>query len=1019
VGGDEARHKAKQILEASGVRGGLVVHIACGDGQLTAALRAHDSCLVHGLDGDAGAVAAARAYLMSQGVYGKVSVDLFDGKHLPYADSLVNLVVSEAPGAVSRREIMRVLAPLGVAYVRRGGRWQKTVKPWPDDIDDWSHHLHAANGNQVARDRRVGPPTQLRWVAAPYRNRDHRYGNNSFMLSNNGRLFYVANEVPVPSIDTLPDRQTLTARDAFSGVLLWKRPLVSRDSDPALRPPDERDGTVLYEPEFPLEFKVVAAAGKLFGGFGRNGAVLALDAASGRVVRIYEGTEQAGLLFYHHDLLLVAAPDGLPEERRGVSGEGGSVVRAIKPDTGKVVREYPINGGETRAVPALSADRLFFVSDGAIRAADLATGNQLWQKPLPAGGASPLRLKAARYAKAPTAWDRLIACGDVLLLAASARKGTLLQAFSADRGEVLWRVTHPNPERSGHHVFVIGDRVWVEDPGRGRDTVALDLRTGTVVARRDFSIINKVGHHHRCYGNRATERFILYGRRGVEFANVETGEVRLHHWVRGKCRLGVLPCNGLLYSAAHGCSCYPYATWKGYSALASGAPEVYAAEGDRLEKGPAYGPAGAGDARDVSAPWPTLRHDAARSGSTLAPVPVNALEPVWTADLGSLPTALTVGADQVFVATPSDHRLHALDAKSGRRRWSFTAGGRIDSPPSLWQELVVFGCSDGFVYCLKATDGERVWRFRAAPRDRRVVVDSGLESAWPVHGAVLIDRGIVYFTAGRSSLLDGGLYAWGLDPRTGAAVAEQRLYSPYEQVEKKMIGNTGRTEGEYGIALLGDVLVAAGDHLYLRRQRLDRELRPIDGTEPYVVSQDGLLRESWFSRVGWFLGRPRQESRRTAERPERYDILRSVRQGQYLVVDEVCTYSLRLHTAIGKFNRSHRPGTDGYAIFADDNTRLANRWQVKIPVHVTAMLAAANSLFVAGAPDRIDPEDPWGAIEGRKGGILMALSKADGAKQAAFDLTSPPVFDGMAAGNGTLFLGLRDGSVVCFSGKRR
>ncbi|MCK4294095.1 MAG: hypothetical protein KAY65_12930, partial [Planctomycetes bacterium] len=38
--------RARQILDATGVKGGLVVHIGCGDGKLTAALRANDSFIV-------------------------------------------------------------------------------------------------------------------------------------------------------------------------------------------------------------------------------------------------------------------------------------------------------------------------------------------------------------------------------------------------------------------------------------------------------------------------------------------------------------------------------------------------------------------------------------------------------------------------------------------------------------------------------------------------------------------------------------------------------------------------------------------------------------------------------------------------------------------------------------------------------------------------------------------------------------------------------------------------------------
>ena len=54
--------QAKQILDAAGVKGGLIVHIGCGSGRLTSALRANDSYVVHGLDRDPGNVAAARKH---------------------------------------------------------------------------------------------------------------------------------------------------------------------------------------------------------------------------------------------------------------------------------------------------------------------------------------------------------------------------------------------------------------------------------------------------------------------------------------------------------------------------------------------------------------------------------------------------------------------------------------------------------------------------------------------------------------------------------------------------------------------------------------------------------------------------------------------------------------------------------------------------------------------------------------------------------------------------------------------
>jgi len=122
---------AEQILAQTGVQGGLIVHLGCGDGAMTAALGAGDGFLVHGLDVDPRNVAAAREHVKSLGLYGKVSVDTLRGERLPYVDNLVNLVVSEDLSGVFLREVMRVLRPGGVAHIKGGGAWETTVKPWP------------------------------------------------------------------------------------------------------------------------------------------------------------------------------------------------------------------------------------------------------------------------------------------------------------------------------------------------------------------------------------------------------------------------------------------------------------------------------------------------------------------------------------------------------------------------------------------------------------------------------------------------------------------------------------------------------------------------------------------------------------------------------------------------------------------------------------------------------------------------------------------------------------------------
>jgi len=102
-------------VKQSRVKGGIVVHLGCGDGSETADMLLGSSYLVHGLDTSGDNIAKARANLHSKNLYGSVSVAQYDGKNLPYGDNIVNLVVASGECRVAREEIARVLVPGGVA----------------------------------------------------------------------------------------------------------------------------------------------------------------------------------------------------------------------------------------------------------------------------------------------------------------------------------------------------------------------------------------------------------------------------------------------------------------------------------------------------------------------------------------------------------------------------------------------------------------------------------------------------------------------------------------------------------------------------------------------------------------------------------------------------------------------------------------------------------------------------------------------------------------------------------------
>ena len=107
------------VVEDSGIKGGLVVQVGCRKAKSLADLLVSEKYLVHGLDVNEKRISRIRRSLLSGGMYGKVSAAVFDGKNLPYADNLVNLlVIKDRQCRVQKEEMLRVLVPGGVAIVQ-------------------------------------------------------------------------------------------------------------------------------------------------------------------------------------------------------------------------------------------------------------------------------------------------------------------------------------------------------------------------------------------------------------------------------------------------------------------------------------------------------------------------------------------------------------------------------------------------------------------------------------------------------------------------------------------------------------------------------------------------------------------------------------------------------------------------------------------------------------------------------------------------------------------------------------
>ena len=108
---------------------GICVDLGCGDASLATMLAVKGNLVIHALESDEALVKAARQKLQQRNLYGQVTVERLYSATLPYADNLINILIAEkpgdgsVPGGVSESEIMRVLAPNGVAWFKRDGNW--------------------------------------------------------------------------------------------------------------------------------------------------------------------------------------------------------------------------------------------------------------------------------------------------------------------------------------------------------------------------------------------------------------------------------------------------------------------------------------------------------------------------------------------------------------------------------------------------------------------------------------------------------------------------------------------------------------------------------------------------------------------------------------------------------------------------------------------------------------------------------------------------------------------------------
>lgn len=979
--------------DLSACKGGVIVHVGCGNGDLLRAYGLQEEFAAIGLCGSRTAADALRSTLRAEGYGSRVLVDEWNGTNLPFVDNFVSALVLEDAPALADAEALRAVAPGGRIYRPSGGSWVASVKPYPADMDEWTHFDHAADANPISADRLVGPPRQLQWRAKPSWTKLHfACPAVHVMVAGGGRFFAIVDEGPTGVIGGgFPEKFALVARDAFSGKFLWRQPLSPWGSAVWNFGRFYWGGTMNPGVTDSAQRRLVVDGDRLYTVLGYNGPVVALDAATGEVLRTFPGTEGCTRIQCHNGRLYVA---GLPAPKK---------ILVLDPATGAEIWSSNLS-----ADFSIRNNRLCLLLWKNMVALDATTYAELWTS----------ATSSAAYS------GGFIFQNDQVVVT---KTGTEWRVHDAATGAFRWAATiATSAQPSGKttrpgQIFSAAGRIWTF--ASDFSLLGLNSLTGATEVSLDVTNALKASHHHRCLDDRGTERYFITSQEGVEFLSLEGGTHEVHNWTRPTCNTGLIPANGLLYVPPHACGCAANTMLRGLYAFAPSRPDagIPFADGARLVAGPAYGQVAGG--APAATDWPTYRHDASRTAAAAAAAVPKQVKVLWGRTVGETLTPPTVAGGRLFVADKANHSVFALDAATGEPLWTYRAGGVVNGPPTAWGNAVVFGCGDGRVYCLRAADGALVWRFQAAPRDCRNTQLEHVGSVWPVISSVMVDSGTAYFAAGYSSRLDGGLWAYATDVVTGTTTGPSRVRTdsvlpPYATNERP-----GDREG-----VEADLFVKESAGRYFMRcigfdTALAQTVYPVNWgagsglsenggitAEDHLFASNGFLDDDWFHRMIWT-----------------YNGI----HGQMLAVDDTSVYGVKAYDESG-FDNRFQPG-QGYILFAQNKTNSGGTvlsepgldtelrphpmskyvWWDRLPVRVQTLVRAGSHLYAAGPPDVFSRADPFGPFEGRAGGTLYTLSPTTGQRLAELALTSPPVYDGMAAAGQCLYMSTCDGRVVC------
>jgi len=754
-----AKQRAREVLGRLGLDRGVCVLLDESPAEMAIGLARQSKLTVYVQLPAEEAADAARRLIDRAGLLGtRVYVEKGGWSHIHLADNLADAVVV-MPGVVpaarqSGEELVRVVNPLGKVLLGD----ELVEKPYPAEADDWSHPFHGPDNNPQSADGLVRGPFLTQCLSEPW-----YVPMPGVSVASGGRVFKAYGHIGFNK-RSFPWLNTLVALNGYNGTLLWKRPLeegfmIHRNTMVATP-------GILYMADNNSCKLIDAATGEL------KGEITAPDSASGPSWK-WMALED-GVLYG-----LVGAEEAPDPTVRWDRNKGGWPWRPMS--GGYDAEEYPWGFGrtffafdlktkrvlwmhgendpiDTRAV-CMKNGRIYYYSHPRFLAClDAGQGKPIWRtadsKLLEAIGPH-FRAQTWQWGFSSTSY---IKCSDEAIYFAGPQRPRLVAVSTEDRS-LLWQYEEGNFQLVLHNgaLYAMGSR---QHPSKKFDPLTGEVLTELTGRRAACTRATGTVDSILCRAGR-TEPSFHAGSLRLMTCDDRSMRIAL---IRPPCQDGVIIANGLAHWGPWMCDCS--LSLVGNLCLGPAGDFDFAAratEAERLESTASV---------DRVAPleiapgaWPTYRADNKRSGASATDIRAGVrLAWQFKPPADEFPAAPVTAGGLVFL-TGSDGVIRAMDVQTGECRWSNYTGGRIYYPPAVDQGRILVGSGDGYIYAFEAATGRSLWRFRAAPAERKISVHGRLVSTWPVASGVLVEDGIAYAAAGMASW--DGTHVYALDVKTG------------------------------------------------------------------------------------------------------------------------------------------------------------------------------------------------------------------------------------------------------------